>query len=109
MARGRAMFPHVPLQQRIAPQFVRVAQILRFLTGTVQHPGDRIIGNAATLARPRKFSQRCVESELEKLADTQRYCMTIDAVGRSDRTIAHSASRIQENGGVKYPPFLFAP
>ncbi len=49
--------------------------ILAFRFEILKHPeqrsGNGIIRDAATLARSRQFSQRCIHAELEELADTQ--------------------------------------
>ena len=108
MARCQTVLPHVALRQGISPQFVGVAEILRLLAGTVQHPGNRIIRDAATLARSRQFSQRRIDSELKELADTQRNRVAIHAVGNSDRVVTHAAGALQQNGCVKHLPLLGA-
>src|ERR1035438_4760139 len=63
MARRQAVLPHVTLQHTVSPQFVGVAEVLRLLAGTVQHPGDRIIRDPATLTQPRQFSQGCIDAD----------------------------------------------
>src|SRR5262245_40838123 len=108
MARRQAVLPHVTLQQSVSPQFVGVAQILRLLAGTVQHPGNRVIRDAAALARSWQLSQRRIDSELQELTNTQRDRVPIHAVGDSDRAIAHAVGALQENGRVKHLPFLRA-
>src|SRR5664279_1996865 len=83
MARCQTVLPHVALQQSISPQFVGVAEILRLLARTVQHPGNRIIGDAATLARSRQLSQRRIDPKLKELANTQCNRVAIHAVSNS--------------------------
>ena len=75
---------------------------------TMQHPGDRVVRDAATLARPRQFSQRGIDSELKELTNTQRDGVTIYAVGNSDRIVTHAIGGLQKNGRVKHLPFLRA-
>src|SRR5271154_4841468 len=72
MARCQAVLPHVALQKSVRPQLVGVTEILRLLAGTVQHPGDRIVRDAATLARPRQFSQGGIDSELKEFPSQER-------------------------------------
>src|SRR5580692_3546749 len=106
MVRCHAVLPYVALQQRVGPQFVTVAEFLGLLAGTVQHPGDRIIRDAATLARSRQFSQRRIDSELKELAHAQCDRVAIDAVGNSYRIVAHTVGALQENGRMKHLPLL---
>src|SRR5450759_5157638 len=108
MASCQTVLPHVILQHSVRPQLVRVTEILRLLTGTVQYPGDRIIRDAATLARSRQFPQRRIDSKLKELADAQCNRVAIHAVGNGDRVVAHAVGALQENGCVKHLPFLRA-
>jgi hypothetical protein len=75
----------------------------------MQHPGDRVVRDSATLARPRQFSQRGIDSELKELTNTQRDGVAIHAVGNRDRIVTHTIGGLQENGRVKRLPFLGAP
>jgi hypothetical protein len=75
---------------------------------TIRHPGDGIVRDAATLVRPRQFSQRGIDSELKELTNTQRDGVTIYVVGNSDGTVTHAIGGLQENGRVKHLPFLRA-
>src|ERR1700731_1668834 len=86
-ARRPAVLPHVALQQSIRPQLVGITEVLRLLAGTVQHPGDRIIRDAATLARPRQFPQCRVDSELKKPADPKGPRWAIPAGGNPFRRV----------------------
>ena len=106
MVRRQAVLPHMALQQVIRPEFVGVAEILRLLAGTRQHPGDRIIRNTATLARARSFTQCGVDSELKELTHTPCDGVTIHAVGNNDRIVTHAMGGLQQNGRVKHLPFL---
>ena len=108
MVRCQAVLPHVALQQSVRPEFVRVAEILRLLAGTRQHPADRIIRNTATLARARSFTQCGVDSELKELTHTPCDGVTIHAVGYSDSVVTHTVGALQENGCVKHLPFFGA-
>ena len=108
MASRQTVLSHVTLQQSVRPQLVRVTEILRLLTGTVQYPRDRIIRDAAALAGSRQFAQRRINSELKELTDTQCNRVAIHAVGNGDRVVAHAVGALQQNGCVKRLPFLRA-
>src|SRR5216684_1903028 len=100
------MLPDVFLKQREGPKFLSVAKLLRFLTCAVLHPSDGVIGNAAALARPRKFSQCGLQSKLKKFANAQGDGMPIHAAIAGNCPVAHSTGRVQKNRRVQYLPFL---
>ena len=86
MSRRNAMFAHMLLQQRIGPKFIRIAQLFGLLTRTMLNPGDRVIRNAAALARSRQFTQGCLQPELKELADAESDRVAIDTTIAGDRS-----------------------
>src|SRR5215831_15623289 len=108
MAGGCAVLADVSEQQPIGPQFVRVAQFFWLLAGTVLHPGNGIVRQLPRLAGAGQFSQRCLQTELEKLLNAQDYRAAADVVAPRNRLVAPTGSRLQEKRRPQGAPFLLA-
>jgi len=80
MADCDAVLADVSEQQAVRPQFVREAQFLWLLAGTILDPGNRVVRQLAWLAGSGQFPQRRVQAELEKLLNTQHHRAAADMV-----------------------------
>ena len=106
MSASDAVLAEVSEQQPVRPQFVRIAQFLRFLAGTILHPGNRVVWQSAWLTGSGQFSQRRVQTELEELLDTQHHRAAADMVVPGNGFITLAGSGIQEKRGPQGAPLL---
>ena len=101
-----AALAYVSEQQPIRPQFVGIAQFLRLLASTILHPGNRVVRQLARFAGSGQFSQCCVQTELEKLLNTEHHRTAADMVVSRNGFISLAGSRIQKERCPKGAPFL---
>jgi len=72
------------------------------------YPRNCIIRNLPPLTRSRQLSQCGVQSELKKLAGTQRDRVAIHPIAAGSSSVAHTAGQIQKYPCVHYLPLLSA-
>src|SRR5215467_1041779 len=106
---GLAALANMLGQQPIGPQLIGVTQLLWLLTSTVQHPGRRLVTDAARSAGSWQLTQRRLPAEAQTLVNTQHHGVAVHSMGVRDGLITHcSGSRIQQNPSPHGAPFLLA-
>jgi hypothetical protein len=104
-----AFLVNVGRQQSIGPQLLRIAQVLRLLTGAIQHPGNRLVGKLSRLARSRQLTQGSIQSESQTLLNAKNHRVAIHLVCLSDGLISQARQRVEQYAGSYRAPLLLSP